>query len=113
MFTFCFMVIKSIDVIGGKLQFFLQYFLYFLDRKSTRLNSSHANMSYAVFCLKKQNLLSSPSYLSTSTRFLFSTPPHYRSSSDLTVLRCPHLQLPDDAAKACTQRASPSCPTTS
>src|SRR3712207_8088126 len=28
------------------------------DRKSTRLNSSHANISYAVFCLKKQ---SSPS----------------------------------------------------
>src|SRR3712207_7279485 len=29
-----------------------------LDRKSTRLNSSHANISYAVFCLKKkkQNL---------------------------------------------------------
>src|SRR3712207_7693934 len=27
-----------------------------LDRKSTRLNSSHANISYAVFCLKKNNL---------------------------------------------------------
>src|SRR3712207_637311 len=26
------------------------------DRKSTRLNSSHANMSYAVFCLKKKDL---------------------------------------------------------
>src|SRR3712207_7934189 len=26
-----------------------------LDRKSTRLNSSHANISYAVFCLKKKN----------------------------------------------------------
>src|SRR3712207_8973628 len=26
-----------------------------LDRKSTRLNSSHANISYAVFCLKKTN----------------------------------------------------------
>src|SRR3712207_7468257 len=26
------------------------------DRKSTRLNSSHANISYAVFCLKKQKL---------------------------------------------------------
>src|SRR3712207_8734774 len=26
------------------------------DRKSTRLNSSHANISYAVFCLKKQNV---------------------------------------------------------
>src|SRR3712207_8296409 len=28
---------------------------YSLDRKSTRLNSSHANISYAVFCLKKKN----------------------------------------------------------
>src|SRR5215217_8699957 len=27
----------------------------FIDRKSTRLNSSHANISYAVFCLKKKN----------------------------------------------------------
>src|SRR3712207_8365854 len=29
--------------------------LVLTDRKSTRLNSSHANISYAVFCLKKQN----------------------------------------------------------
>src|SRR3712207_7799343 len=28
------------------------------DRKSTRLNSSHANISYAVFCLKKKNIIS-------------------------------------------------------
>src|SRR5947209_16971880 len=28
--------------------------LAFRDRKSTRLNSSHANISYAVFCLKKK-----------------------------------------------------------
>src|SRR3712207_8135968 len=28
-----------------------------VDRKSTRLNSSHANISYAVFCLKKNNTL--------------------------------------------------------
>src|SRR3712207_8116259 len=27
-----------------------------LDRKSTRLNSSHANISYAAFCLKKKKL---------------------------------------------------------
>src|SRR3712207_8769051 len=27
---------------------------FLLDRKSTRLNSSHANISYAVFCLKKK-----------------------------------------------------------
>src|SRR5947209_13473599 len=29
----------------------------FEDRKSTRLNSSHANISYAVFCLKKKRQL--------------------------------------------------------
>src|SRR3712207_7843401 len=29
-----------------------------LDRKSTRLNSSHANISYAVFCLKKKKICS-------------------------------------------------------
>src|SRR3712207_8103033 len=29
-------------------------FIAGLDRKSTRLNSSHANISYAVFCLKKK-----------------------------------------------------------
>src|SRR3712207_7896599 len=29
-----------------------------LDRKSTRLNSSHANISYAVFCLKKKTNIS-------------------------------------------------------
>src|SRR3712207_9549153 len=28
--------------------------IFWLDRKSTRLNSSHANISYAVFCLKKK-----------------------------------------------------------
>src|SRR3712207_8751510 len=28
------------------------------DRKSTRLNSSHANISYAVFCLQKKNYIS-------------------------------------------------------
>src|SRR3712207_8083514 len=32
----------------------LERFLRHRDRKSTRLNSSHANISYAVFCLKKK-----------------------------------------------------------
>src|SRR3712207_7956058 len=31
-----------------------------IDRKSTRLNSSHANISYAVFCLKKKNTSTRP-----------------------------------------------------
>src|SRR5690606_40047234 len=30
-----------------------------LDRKSTRLNSSHVKISYAVFCLKKKNITQS------------------------------------------------------
>src|SRR3712207_6994211 len=34
------------------------------DRKSTRLNSSHANISYAVFCLKKKIIV--PSHSPTS-----------------------------------------------
>src|SRR3712207_7487395 len=32
------------------------------DRKSTRLNSSHANISYAVFCLKKKKSLCAPDF---------------------------------------------------
>src|SRR5437899_5649920 len=31
--------------------------LHVLDRKSTRLNSSHLGISYAVFCLKKKNMI--------------------------------------------------------
>src|SRR3712207_7849396 len=37
------------------------------DRKSTRLNSSHANISYAVFCLKKNILLTYTSVLFSLT----------------------------------------------
>src|ERR1035437_10665983 len=34
-----------------------------VDRKSTRLNSSHANISYAVFCLNKKSELHTRQYL--------------------------------------------------
>src|SRR5215211_8052548 len=37
------------------------------DRKSTRLNSSHTVMSYAVFCLKKKTKASTPASSPTST----------------------------------------------
>src|SRR3712207_7126427 len=44
------------------------------DRKSTRLNSSHANISYAVFCLKKKK---NTSYiLPTALRFEYITQTH-------------------------------------
>src|SRR3712207_8927804 len=39
-----------------------------LDRKSTRLNSSHANISYAVFCLKKKKSPHSPPPFLSSPR---------------------------------------------
>src|ERR1035441_5923733 len=60
------------------------------DRKSTRLNSSHLGISYAVFCLKKKNNHTQPLdkasnlmyiYSSTSYRQLHSPPTH--RSSDL------------------------------
>src|SRR5690348_17791872 len=37
-----------------------QHFVREADRKSTRLNSSHPSISYAVFCLKKKNKPNSP-----------------------------------------------------
>src|SRR5947209_9138624 len=42
-------------VAGERRRLFLKYRGDHVDRKSTRLNSSHANISYAVFCLKKKN----------------------------------------------------------
>src|SRR3712207_8493027 len=39
-----------------------------LDRKSTRLNSSHANISYAVFCLKKKESTTTPWIARPGTR---------------------------------------------
>src|SRR3712207_6950939 len=39
---------------------------WFADRKSTRLNSSHANISYAVFCLKKKQNIITPTHQHTA-----------------------------------------------
>src|SRR3712207_6828872 len=44
----------GIDMITGGNHTWDKKEFYTLDRKSTRLNSSHANISYAVFCLKKK-----------------------------------------------------------
>src|SRR5699024_11504014 len=39
--------VADLDAVGGQV-------VHALDRKSTRLNSSHVSISYAVFCLKKK-----------------------------------------------------------
>src|SRR3712207_7275823 len=52
------------------------HILGFLDRKSTRLNSSHANISYAVFCLKKKNIIAQVLIFTSLTQtyhFLYNT----------------------------------------
>src|SRR2546430_8781765 len=41
----------------------------YVDRKSTRLNSSHSQISYAVFCLKKKRRKSINNYLHGMIRF--------------------------------------------
>src|SRR5438309_9209801 len=40
--------------------------LFGSDRKSTRLNSSHSSISYAVFCLKKKNIINKEKNSSTN-----------------------------------------------
>src|SRR2546430_4435032 len=47
---------KSRLVAEAKAYAAAQDFLQLQDRKSTRLNSSHSQISYAVFCLKKKNV---------------------------------------------------------
>src|SRR3989440_5554802 len=59
-----------------------------LDRKSTRLNSSHDQISYAVFCLKKKNT-ECPSQLSTRRTLL-----HALRGCVLLMLKGRRLTLP-------------------
>src|SRR5690349_23655636 len=52
-------------VAEGQLVEALHVLLDPVDRKSTRLNSSHVEISYAVFCLKKKNKFCQIAYLCT------------------------------------------------
>src|SRR2546421_2712227 len=60
-------------------------FRFFIDRKSTRLNSSHDQISYAVFCLKKktnadrQPAASRPRFLDQRARLLVGDQPRRRA----------------------------------
>src|SRR5476651_2769134 len=50
------------------------------DRKSTRLNSSHANISYAVFCLKKKKKQHKTRSIYKKTRYTPTTRRHIKNS---------------------------------
>src|SRR5690349_22056713 len=71
-----------------------------VDRKSTRLNSSHVEISYAVFCLKKKTrMLISGASLLHHARFLPRQPISRRlnpCANDLHLLR----DVPDDLTRA-------------
>src|SRR5215831_12942882 len=54
------------------------------DRKSTRLNSSHLGMSYAVFCLKKKSAAGAHSELRTVLGY---------AHAKLTEIACAHIPL--------------------
>src|SRR2546427_1610734 len=56
--------------------------LFRSDRKSTRLNSSHSQISYAVFCLKKKNKSRNAGSMKTATPFALS-----RTTAESTTLR--------------------------
>src|SRR2546430_8821922 len=67
--------LRSVELVGDELAVpgqqrirFRDSRQFFQDRKSTRLNSSHSQISYAVFCLKKKNkrTLLRPYYSHTS-----------------------------------------------
>src|SRR3712207_8383235 len=51
--------------------------LAWTDRKSTRLNSSHANISYAVFCLKKKTYRNNTMILSNTHHSIYLSKPNY------------------------------------
>src|SRR2546430_6352337 len=54
---------SSPDPISIRKNFPSYFWLNDRDRKSTRLNSSHSQISYAVFCLKKKKKTQSTTYL--------------------------------------------------
>src|SRR5947209_17986396 len=47
-------IIGTWNSLSKSIPAFMALLMVIIDRKSTRLNSSHANISYAVFCLKKK-----------------------------------------------------------
>src|SRR5688572_31728480 len=49
------LVVVTLDADGQHLPSEMERLVRPVDRKSTRLNSSHSQISYAVFCLKKKN----------------------------------------------------------
>src|SRR2546430_9843981 len=50
-------VLLILTIVAADVAIFIVFGRYVVDRKSTRLNSSHSQISYAVFCLKKKKYI--------------------------------------------------------
>src|SRR2546430_7424181 len=59
------------------------------DRKSTRLNSSHSQISYAVFCLKKKKNYPHSSLSATASPLLAPTQRHHSRAKSPRPAQCP------------------------
>src|SRR3712207_7152823 len=74
--------LPALPVMEGKAALLKRFAgIHAFDRKSTRLNSSHANISYAVFCLKKKN-----TSLPLSSVALYSPFPVSPSSTPISLI---------------------------
>src|SRR2546430_1940768 len=74
------------------------------DRKSTRLNSSHSQISYAVFCLKKQNQ-------DESLQTIYNSFAAYTyANGNLTRRPLPHTVLPTESLDPVALKLMSHCP---
>src|SRR2546429_6298881 len=79
-----------------------------VDRKSTRLNSSHGYISYAVFCLKKKKKKQS-GFRERSQRNTKHTTPHILAITHLLSTRVCHRSRSMSLADSSTSRVSDQC----
>src|SRR2546427_2070315 len=70
-----------------------------LDRKSTRLNSSHSQISYAVFCLKKKK---TPPHTAVSAAFRYALTVSRRTPARCSIRRKGQPRLPKDRTSCCS-----------
>src|SRR2546430_4878551 len=80
-------VVEHVNQLGPKRAQGLSTGDYIRDRKSTRLNSSHSQISYAVFCLKKKKEAENHSSLEFSALECISHPPTNTRGSFLVLRR--------------------------
>src|SRR3712207_8010678 len=77
---------------GARMQLYVRGFGLTEDRKSTRLNSSHANISYAVFCLKKKTSCGSRALVAAACVCKTRRPPRRRPTA--RKARCRAVRWP-------------------